>query len=81
MSFRATRFVKQTALFDELKTGLHRISIDDVSYNATLDMHYIPKLDANRAALRLNETDKTQISFFDCDQNVWVSVPYDGELK
>lgn len=81
MSFNATRIVKQSTLADELKTGLHRMTIDGVSYNATLDMHYIPKLDANRSALRLNETDKTQISFFDCVQNVWVSVPYDGEIE
>ncbi len=81
MSFQIARFVEQPTLADELKTGLHRITIDDVSYNATLDMHYIPNLDANRAALRLNETDKTQISFFDCEQNVWVSVPYDGEIE
>lgn len=81
MNFHKPRAIIQNDLISLLSTGLHDIKIDGERYHATLDMKYIPNLDSNKAAFRLNIKDKTQVSFFDCFQNVWVSVPYDGEIE
>jgi len=63
----------------ELSKGLHKFSLNGVEYNATLDLSYIPALPNNKAEIRKNKTNKNQITFFDCNENIWVSFDINGD--
>lgn len=77
MKLNATRAEK----IEELMNGLHKFSIKGVKYNATLDSEYIPYLDVNKSNMRKNHIDNTEITFFDCNTNDWVTVEHSEVTK
>ncbi|CAL9981537.1 hypothetical protein VPHK567_0023 [Vibrio phage K567] len=72
---------KRDKKIEALAKGLHKFTLHGIEYNATLDVKYLPRLDRNKAEMRKNYTDTTQITFFDCNTNNWITVEYDEATK
>ena len=61
-------------MITNMMEGCLKFERDERKFNGTLCKHYLPVLDENRAELRKNYRDEESLTFFDLNENVWVTI-------
>ncbi|QIW91039.1 hypothetical protein [Vibrio phage PG216] len=54
--------------------GCLKLERDGCQYHGTLCKHYLPVLEKNREEMRKNERCVDTLTFFDLNQNEWVTI-------
>ncbi|AGN30045.2 hypothetical protein VPFG_00040 [Vibrio phage nt-1] len=75
--YRGTKSMNRNEILKILEEGCHKFSVGDKKYHGTLCKFYLPVLDTNRSEMRKNETSTSTITFFDLNENIWVTLNFE----
>ncbi len=61
-------------MMSKFDKGCLKFERDGRKYHGTLCKHYLPVLETNREEMRKNEKSTDTVTFFDLNDNVWVTI-------